>query len=224
MAANDGVSTTNNILDALGSDFSSGTTGNKLEKKVAGKEEFLTLLVTQLQHQDPLNPMENQEFAVQLAQFSALEQLIEINGKINTPGGGDSSSLAGYLGNVVTLNTDNVSVDNHDGGFLRVDLARGTNSVTVELLDEQGTVVESFDAGALDAGRHNIALSDLGVRSGEYLYRITAEGRDGSPFDVSGKVAGLVSGFIPGATPALLVGNKEVALSDVTEVSLAPKP
>lgn len=44
-----------------------------------GKEEFLSLLVAQLQNQDPLNPMEGTEFAAQLAQYSSLEQLMQIN-------------------------------------------------------------------------------------------------------------------------------------------------
>jgi flagellar basal-body rod modification protein FlgD len=44
-----------------------------------GKDEFLKLLVTQLQNQDPLNPMKNEEFVTQLATFTSLEQLISIN-------------------------------------------------------------------------------------------------------------------------------------------------
>ena len=44
-----------------------------------GKNEFLQLLVTQLQNQDPMNPMDNQQFIAQLATFSSLEQLISIN-------------------------------------------------------------------------------------------------------------------------------------------------
>ncbi len=44
-----------------------------------GKTEFLELLVTQLQNQDPMNPVDNQQFIAQLATFSSLEQLISIN-------------------------------------------------------------------------------------------------------------------------------------------------
>jgi len=51
-----------------------------------GQEEFLNLLVHQLQNQDPLNPMKSEEFAVQLAQFSSLEQLIQINKNLEQGG------------------------------------------------------------------------------------------------------------------------------------------
>jgi flagellar basal-body rod modification protein FlgD len=54
-----------------------------------GKDQFLELLVAQLQNQDPMNPVDNQQFVAQLATFSSLEQLISINQGV--------SSLAGLL-------------------------------------------------------------------------------------------------------------------------------
>ena len=47
-----------------------------------GRNDFLTLLVTQLQNQDPLNPMESQDFTAQMAQFSSLEQLFDVNASL----------------------------------------------------------------------------------------------------------------------------------------------
>lgn len=59
-----------------------------------GKTEFLNLLVAQLQHQDPLDPLKNEEFVAQLATFSSLEQLIEINKAVTKLSGGDTSSTS----------------------------------------------------------------------------------------------------------------------------------
>jgi len=49
-----------------------------------GKDEFVKLLVTQMQNQDPLNPMDGKDLAVQLAQFSSVEQLMNINSKLDS--------------------------------------------------------------------------------------------------------------------------------------------
>lgn len=48
-----------------------------------GKDEFVKLLVAQMSNQDPLNPMDGKELAVQLAQFSSIEQLLNVNSKLD---------------------------------------------------------------------------------------------------------------------------------------------
>jgi flagellar basal-body rod modification protein FlgD len=62
----------------------STTTKSTTDLQNLGKDEFLKLLVAQLQNQDPLNPMKNEEFVTQLATFSSLEQLISINKGVTT--------------------------------------------------------------------------------------------------------------------------------------------
>jgi flagellar basal-body rod modification protein FlgD len=62
----------------LGAQFP-GTESESQSSSDISKDEFLTLLVAQLQNQDPMNPVDNQQFLAQLATFSSLEQLISIN-------------------------------------------------------------------------------------------------------------------------------------------------
>src|SRR4051794_3847714 len=52
------------------------------QRNALGKDDFMKLLMTQLRHQDPLKPMDQQEFAAQLAQFGSLEQLTNIGAGI----------------------------------------------------------------------------------------------------------------------------------------------
>ena len=61
---------------------SQSTAAKTLTDKTVTQDEFLKLLIAQLQNQDPMKPMDNQEFAAQLAQFNSLGQLIEINSKL----------------------------------------------------------------------------------------------------------------------------------------------
>jgi flagellar basal-body rod modification protein FlgD len=77
------MSTVNNV----GSTFADQTAGNTAASSTASsaqvsKSEFLQLLVTQLKNQDPMNPINNEQFLTQLATFSSLEQLISINAAV----------------------------------------------------------------------------------------------------------------------------------------------
>ena len=186
-----------------------------------GKNEFLTLLITQLKNQDPMNPMESEQFAVNLAQFSQLEQLVDINKKIGGGEGGGLSSLASFLGNIATLNSETISVEGGDGGMLKFDLAQDAQSAKVEILGANGEVAETVDLGALSAGKQTVELKDLGLSNGEYSFRVSATNASGNALDVKAQVAGVVSGIIPGDEPKLIVGGKEVSQADIVEVSLA---
>ena len=86
------ASYTNPLPAAAISDSKSQTGQSDLQN--IGKTEFLKLLVAQLQHQDPLDPLKNEEFVAQLATFSSLEQLIEINKAVTKLSGGDTSSTS----------------------------------------------------------------------------------------------------------------------------------
>ena len=73
------MSTVNAAATQYVDQSSNNTAANAFSPKDIGKDEFLKLLVTQLQNQDPMNPTDNQEFIAQIASFSSLEQLISIN-------------------------------------------------------------------------------------------------------------------------------------------------
>ena len=80
-------------------------TSNNKSQNVLDKQAFLNLLVTQLKYQDPLNPMENTEFVAQLAQFSSLEQLVNVNDNLQADAvlsqSVNNSLIASLIGNEV---------------------------------------------------------------------------------------------------------------------------
>ncbi len=217
-----------NIAAGLGADGTSAAATATAKKKTGelGKDEFLQLLVTQLKHQDPLDPMKNEEFAVQLAQFSQLEQLMNINKTLSSSDGqGGMGSLAAYLGNVVILNGSDVTVENGNGGLLRVDLPTAASEVSVDLLDSSGNSVKTvkFDDEDTPAGKNFISLADLSLPAGSYGVKVSARGVNGTQFEPSFEVAGLVSGFVPGPTPSLLIGSRQISTADVKEVTVASR-
>lgn len=183
------------------------------------QDEFLNLLVHQLQNQDPLNPMDNQEFAVQLAQFSSLGQLTEINQKLGTEGSGSASSLASYLGNEVQFSDNQVRVANGKGSNLLMDVPAGTESIRVDLLDEQGQVVGSKVVEDFQVGdKQVVSLDDINVEDGKYAVRAVSVGTSGRFVELPTKVTGTVEGFLMEPEAKLIVGGEEMGLEEVSAV------
>lgn len=186
-----------------------------------GQSEFLNLLVTQLKNQDPMEPMKNDEFAVNLAQFSQLEQLISINDKVGNQGA-DLGTLSAYLGHEVTMNSDQVAVSNHNGGLVKFDLGQDAASVKVNLIDPvTGAVQESIDYGPMSAGKQTVELSNLTTSGGNYRIQVDVVGAVGGQFQVEAKSAAVVTGFVPGPQPKLLTEFGEIDPGDIIAVNVA---
>lgn len=183
------------------------------------KTDFLNILVQQLKAQDPLDPMKNEEFAVNLAQFSQLEQLISINGKVGG-GASDISSLAGYLGHDVLMEESSLSVKDGKAGNASITLPGDANAVTLELTGADGSV-KSVQLGTLSKGQTTVDLKDLGVSDGSYTFKVKGVGSDGGDVEGSLLTVGTVSGFIPGADPKLIIGEREVSPTTVKQVRVS---
>ncbi len=183
---------------------------------------FLELLVAQLENQDPLSPMSNEEFAVQLAQFSQLDELIGIKEAIKE-GQGDGSvdsanpigSMASYLGHEVVLSGEQPANKNSN---VIIDVPAGTQSIRLDLTDESGTTVGRFTVEDIEAGRNVVPLSQYGLENGKYDVRVVSVNSGGQFVDLESKVTGTVEGFVLEPEPRLLVGGDEVALDQITEV------
>jgi flagellar basal-body rod modification protein FlgD len=196
----------------------------KSKNEQIGKNEFLTLLVTQLKNQDPEAPMDSKEFAVQLAQFTQVEKLISIDEKLTAQSDAAAmGSMASYLGHEVVLNSKEVAVKDGQGGSLQVQLSRDASAVTVQFLNSRGEVVGQKDLGPLDAGKSVVSLDGVAVPDGSYLAKVVASNKyGGGTFEPAVAAVGMVTGFIPGPTPKLIVNGREVSVAEVQEVTVTP--
>ncbi|MBW2659807.1 MAG: flagellar hook assembly protein FlgD, partial [Deltaproteobacteria bacterium] len=120
---------------------------NEINSKTSmGKEDFLTLLVTQLQNQDPLNPDNPTEFTAQLAQFSSLEQLFTLNESMNdlvtSNAASDKFSSLNTIGKEVAYQSDsfNFSGESREIGY---QLDSPATEITLEL-QQNGTTVATL--------------------------------------------------------------------------------
>jgi flagellar basal-body rod modification protein FlgD len=142
---------------------SASTTAKSATKNadIMGKEDFLTLLVAQLQNQDPLNPDDPTEFTAQLAQFSSLEQLYNLNESMTglTTAQANSEKLAALslIGKEVSYNGSSFT---YDGTPIAVgyQLDGVATGVTLSLQDADGRTINTLEAAGteLTAGNHFI--------------------------------------------------------------------
>ncbi len=110
-----------------------------------GKDDFLRLLATQLQYQDPLNPMDGTEFTAQLSQFSQLEQLYNINSNIQ-----DLLAYEGSINNGIVTGFIGKTVELVEGTTARVIGISFDNNTTYLLLDNEEKVLISDIKGIYD--------------------------------------------------------------------------
>ncbi len=218
MTSIDGVSSYSSVTEAT------TTTGSS----ELGSDAFMNLLVTQLQYQDPLDPQSNEEFVAQLAQFSSLEQLTNVNDAIGSLytalASMNNASMTQLLGTDVTAMSDEFHYDGSGEVTLWFDADAETASATVEITDSDGTVVYSGELGALDAGEGSWTWDGTGLDGeqldeGDYSFSITAEDANGDEVEVTELLKGTVDGMsYETGTPVPSIDGITVDLGDIIEV------
>lgn len=195
-----------------------------------GKQEFLQLLVTQLRHQDPLNPADPQEFASQLAQFSTLEQLIGIGEKLDSSAAAtdalmqmqNNTSALTLIGKNIVAEGDGVTVVEDEKTTVQVGVGGAGGTGVVKLYDADGKEVASRPVGQLLPGRQTIDITQLGLTAGPGSYRYALEVTDAEGASVESKTftATRVDGVQYTADgPMLVCGSETIALNAVVEIS-----
>jgi len=164
------------------------TSADKVEPATQelGQEQFLKLLTTQLTHQDPNKPMENGDFLAQMAQFSTVEGIGELNESFSefasSISSGQSLQAATLVGQSVLVPGNEALMSLTKGMTGEVVLNDSTSNLKVNILDSNGQTVKTLNLGRQDQG--NIAFEWDGLlEDGTYtdpgVYRIRAEAEIG---------------------------------------------
>jgi flagellar basal-body rod modification protein FlgD len=196
-----------------------------------GQTQFLELLVAQLQNQDPLNPADSTEFTAQLAQFSSLEQMTNMNSTLQrveaTLGGNTNTQAVGYIGKDILAEGNSLRIDARGADPVRIHLSEDASVVYVNIYEKTGSLVRRIEAGAAEAGDHTVAWNGLGnsggkLAGGTYYFEIQAAGADGREIGTQTYVQGTVSAVTYENNKAYLdVNGRQIALTDVLEVKSA---
>ena len=192
-----------------------------------GQDEFLKMFLAQLQHQDPLNPMDSTEFSAQLAQFSSLEQLFNVNHNLesltslqNQASQFQALDFIGKevsaAGNIINLKQDSTPLGEFTLG--------STSDCTLLIIDQDGYPVRTISLGVLAQGENTFewdGYDDAGnmMDEGIYGFEITAIAEDGSFVPVETRITGQVTRInMEGAEPVLYIGDIPISISQVLEI------
>jgi len=192
-----------------------------------GKEAFLTLLVAQLSHQDPLNPMDGMEFTSQLSQFTELEQMFNLNEKLDSLIRYQSSlnnwQGVAMIGKEVEVSGDWIERNDGEGGMVGYHLDYDCSEVTVQIFNGGGRVVRTLRLGAKGRGDHVIdwnGKDDKGASVPDGRYTVTVSAGKG---EEAGSIATFVRGRITGVSfegeePVLLMGGERIPFASVLKI------
>jgi flagellar basal-body rod modification protein FlgD len=195
--------------------------------------EFLQLLVAQLQHQDPTQPTDGTQFVTQLAQFSQVEaaqnQTTQLTTISNQMTGLSSNEAASLIGKKVDVGGGTLAFGGTLAATTNVTLAGAASQVTVSVKDSSGNVVRTLKMGAESQGTLPITWdgkSDSGETepAGTYTVSVNATDTNGAPVSVSSDVSGVVTkvSYDQGYPVVTLDNGATAAISQLVSVSNAP--
>lgn len=224
-------SAANSAANATSTNSSSSNSGaNALAQFSSNFQDFLTLLTTQLQNQDPLNPMDSTQFTSQLVQFTGVEQGIVQNQNLqqlialqsNTQLAND----VGYLGTQVN-DSGNKVVLSGSTGTINYDVTDPTTAkVVITITDSNGNVVNSMTNSSPSVGAQKVQwdgtnASGTVVADGTYNVSVQGFNAQGNPVSVTTGSSGTVTNvsMVNGQVVLTLQSGQQIPVSDVTQVT-----
>lgn len=191
-------------------------------------DTFLNILTTQLKNQNPLDPMDTNQFTQQLVQFTGVEQQLKTNtfleALMHASQNSTNTDAVSYIGKEVTA--AGVNADLHGGGASwAYNAEAAVSDAKVTIKDSDGNVVYS-ETGSLTKGKGNFLWDGYGSDGAlkpDGTYSITIDGKNlaGKNVAISTSTVGVVSAVdFSGSEPILTVGTSKIKLSDVSAVKI----
>ncbi len=193
------------------------------------KDSFMKLMIAQMKHQDPTNPMQSHELAAQLAQFSSVEQLQNVNKTLEEMKDGqkptESFQALNFIGKAVSGDSSKlVRVKGDRSHDFSYTLAGDAKEAKLKVRNSAGEIVRTIDMKELKKGSNSFTWNGLDERgqavpAGEYQFFLEATAANGQKLGVKTDFEGIISGlnYTPEG-PVLLVGTQSVKLKDVKKI------
>ncbi|MDR2162226.1 MAG: flagellar hook assembly protein FlgD [Desulfovibrio sp.] len=223
--------------------YESGLAAQATSGAVEDKDMFLKLLIAQLTHQDPLNPVEDKEFIAQLAQFTSVEELQKISSGVEEMNGNyvkqQVTTAASFMGLRISAKGDLVSLTDatSSSSYIYAEFPRDAASAAINIYatdaegNPTGTLVYSESLGAVQAGTQQYSWNGYasnGARcpAGTYVATFSALDGNGQEMLVGTSSIGVVVGVETSADGnhyLYLEDGRKVRLNDIELISYAPQ-
>ena len=195
-------------------------------------ETFLSLLTTQLKNQDPLSPLDNNQFTQQLTAMTGVQQQLLTNQLLTQMIGQNQADVGSgainLIGKLVTVDSNDAKLG-EEGATWNYNLSGATKEATLEVLDSAGKVVSTYTVSDLEKGANTFTWNGKGPTGtqfgeGVYTLRVTAKDANGNNLSGIGAVTGVASRIQTlNGQLMLTVGDIKAPIGAVTGVSTVPE-
>ncbi len=187
-------------------------------KKQLGKDDFLRIMITQMKNQDPTNPFKAEQMAAEMAQFTSVEQLQNVNSNLNKMAGQNQPlermAMTNLIGKTVTIDKERFAHVEGQNESLVYTLPKEAKEVKIAIIDEHGETVLEKDLGAQKSGENTftwdgLKSNTLAAKNGNFLFKVDAKDEKGARVQTGGIGQARVVGvsFEAGGDPVFLVGD-----------------
>ena len=216
-------------VSAIGGSVSTTSSLYNSSTETLGKDDFLKLLVTQLQNQDPLNPADSTEFISQLAQFSSLEQLSNVNDNLKIVQLFDqsinNSQAVNFVGKTIKASGSMFELESGETHEIQYQLGEDADTVYVSIVNASGEIVRKIEMDDMSAGDQSVVWDGKdengnAASAGTYSFSVQAQNSDGETMATAAYIKETVTGvsYHDGST-YLLAKDIEIPYSAILEVT-----
>ncbi|MBV5263429.1 flagellar hook assembly protein FlgD [Pinisolibacter aquiterrae] len=207
---------------------STSTTASDTASLSSNYEMFMTLLVTQMQNQDPLNPTDTATFTSQLVQYSAVEQQIKSNAYLadlkalaTTQ---NASNLVSYVGKTVEAEGKTVTFDGTEAAAWNFDSSAKSSAATITITNSDGktvyTTTKALATGSNTFNWDGTTTAGGTAPAGDYTIKVAGTDASGNAVTITTALTGVVSAIdFSGTTPLLTIDGQTISAWKVTTVS-----
>ncbi|MEL0220516.1 MAG: flagellar hook assembly protein FlgD [Deltaproteobacteria bacterium] len=200
-------------------------TSNSKDGKELGKQDFLNLLMTQMSHQDPMDPMNTDSMMQQMASLGTVEQLQNLNAKtdslLNYQEQLMRSGSAGFLGKDVEVQANEIQLMNGASAPISYELVGDADEVVLQIMNDVGDVVRQIPQEARSQGHHNVLWDGMDnegdpLSDGTYSVNVVARTQEGAIVDTLLSKSGQVQDIrFEGGGAQIKVNNEWISTGDI---------